>query len=85
MLVLEKMLKGYDDDLYVFKLLEFDNKLVMKIVVEFFNLSDLLKMVEGLRKIIKFYFVCVIKVEESGEYIIMGMGELFLDSVMKDF
>jgi U5 small nuclear ribonucleoprotein component len=83
-LVPEKMPKGYDDDLYAFKPLEFDNKSVMKIAAEPLNPSDLPKMVEGLRKITKSYPACVTKVEESGEHTIMGTGELFLDSVMKD-
>ena len=41
-------------------------------------------MVEGLRKINKSYPLAVTKVEESGEHTIMGTGEMFLDSVMKD-
>ena len=56
----------------------------MKIAAEPLNPSDLPKMVEGLRKITKSHSACVTKVEESGEHTIMGTGELFLDSVMKD-
>lgn len=84
-LVPEVMPKAYaDEDLYVFKPLEFDIKSVMKIAAEPLNPSDLPKMVEGLRKIIKSYPACITKVEESGEHTIMGSGELYLDSVMKD-
>ncbi len=83
-LVPENMPKTFKDDLYVFKTLDFDNKAVMKIAAEPLNPSDLPKMVEGLRKITKSYPACVTKVEESGEHTIMGTGELFLDSVMKD-
>ena len=78
------MPKGYDDDLYIFKPLEFDNKSVIKIAAEPLNPSDLPKMVEGLRKITKSYPAVVTKVEESGEHTIMGTGELYMDSVMKD-
>ena len=83
-LVPHVMPKGYDDDLYIFKPLEFDNKSVMKIAAEPLNPSDLPKMVEGLRKITKSYPACVTKVEESGEHTIMGTGELYMDSIMKD-
>ncbi|KAI5416041.1 hypothetical protein KIW84_041183 [Lathyrus oleraceus] len=41
-------------------------------------------MVEGLRKISKSYPLAVTKVEESGEHTILGTGELYLDSIMKD-
>jgi len=59
-LVPEVMPKAYaDEDLYVFKPLEFDIKSVMKIAAEPLNPSDLPKMVEGLRKIIKSYPACI--------------------------
>eukprot|EP00955_Chlamydomonas_euryale_P012991 140443-Chlamydomonas_euryale.AAC.4 len=46
--------------------------------------SELPKMVEGLRKINKSYPLAVTKVEESGEHTILGTGEIYLDSLMKD-
>ena len=72
------------DEAFVFKPLAFDNRAVIKIATEPLNPSDLPKMVEGLRKINKSYPLAVTKVEESGEHTIMGTGELFLDSAMKD-
>jgi U5 small nuclear ribonucleoprotein component len=33
-------------------------------------------MLEGLRKIVKSYPICQTKVEESGEHLIIGTGEL---------
>ncbi|GMP68017.1 hypothetical protein CsSME_00027783 [Camellia sinensis var. sinensis] len=48
------------------------------------NPSELPKMVEGLRKISKSYPLAITKVEESGEHTILGTGELYLDSIMKD-
>lgn len=83
-LVPEHLPKAYGDELYVFRPLEFDNKSVMKIATEPLNPSDLPKMVDGLRKITKSYPACVTKVEESGEHTIMGTGEMYLDSIMKD-
>ena len=67
-----------DEDVYTFKPLEFENKAVVKIAVEPLHLSDLPKMVEGLRKISKTYPALQTKVEESGEHIVVGMGEIYL-------
>jgi len=39
---------------------------------------------DGIRKINKSYPLCSTKVEESGEHVILGTGELYLDSVMYD-
>ena len=39
---------------------------------------------EGLRKISKSYPLSRTKVEESGEHIIFGTGELYIDSVLND-
>mmetsp|Transcript_24452 Transcript_24452/g.24037 ORF Transcript_24452/g.24037 Transcript_24452/m.24037 type:complete len:102 (-) Transcript_24452:808-1113(-) len=41
-------------------------------------------MLEGLRKINKSYPLAKTKVEQSGEHIVMGSGELYLDSVFHD-
>jgi translation elongation factor EF-G len=41
-------------------------------------------MLDGLRKISKSYPLAVTKVEESGEHIILGTGELYLDTIMYD-
>ena len=57
---------------------------MVKIAVEPLHPSDLPKMVEGLRKISKTYPALQTKVEESGEHIVVGMGEIYLDSAMKD-
>lgn len=48
------------------------------------NPSELPKMLEGLRKISKSYPLARTKVEESGEHIIFGTGELYMDSVLSD-
>jgi hypothetical protein len=41
-------------------------------------------MLDGLRKINKSYPLVTTKVEESGEHIILGTGELYMDCVLHD-
>ena len=41
-------------------------------------------MLEGLRKVNKSYPLLVTKVEESGEHILIGTGELYMDCVLHD-
>lgn len=74
----------FDEDVYIFRPLLFNTLSVVKTATEPLNPSELPKMVEGLRKISKSYPLAVTKVEESGEHTILGTGELYLDSIMKD-
>lgn len=74
----------YDEDVYIFRPLQFNTLSVVKTATEPLNPSELPKMVEGLRKISKSYPLAITKVEESGEHTILGTGELYLDSIMKD-
>lgn len=53
-------------------------------IVEPVNPSELPKMLDGLRKVNKSYPLLVTRVEESGEHVILGTGELYLDCVMHD-
>lgn len=48
------------------------------------NPSELPKMTDGLRKINKTYPLATTRVEESGEHVILGTGELYLDCIMHD-
>lgn len=73
-----------DDDVYIFRPLRFNTLPVVKTATEPLNPSELPKMVEGLRKISKSYPLAITKVEESGEHTILGTGEIYLDSIMKD-
>lgn len=75
--------EAYEEDVHIFKPLQFQTQSVMKIATEPLNPSELPKMVEGLRKINKSYPLAVTKVEESGEHAILGTGEIYLDSLMK--
>jgi len=72
------------EDAYIFKPLRFNTLPVVKIAVEPLNPAELPKMLDGIRKINKTYPICSTKVEESGEHVILGTGELYLDSVMYD-
>lgn len=75
--------EAYEDEVHIFKPLQFHSQSVMKIATEPLNPSELPKMVEGLRKINKSYPLAITKVEESGEHAILGTGEIYLDSLMK--
>lgn len=56
----------------------------VKIAVEPLIPSELPKMLEGIRKVNKSYPLLVTKVEESGEHLLIGSGELYMDSVLHD-
>ncbi|GFS72205.1 116 kDa U5 small nuclear ribonucleoprotein component [Nephila pilipes] len=71
-------------ELYIFRPLKFNTNSVIKIAVEPVNPSELPKMLGGLRKVNKSYPLLSTKIEESGEHIILGTGELYLDCVMHD-
>lgn len=68
----------------IFRPLRFNTSSVIKIAVEPVNPSELPKMLDGLRKVNKSYPLLSTKVEESGEHVILGTGELYLDCVMHD-
>lgn len=72
------------DEVYIFRPLKSNTSSVIKIAVEPVNPSELPKMLDGLRKVNKSYPLLTTKVEESGEHIILGTGELYLDCVMHD-
>ncbi len=76
-------LKG-DEELYIFRPLKFNTQSIIKIAVEPVNPSELPKMLDGLRKVNKSYPLLNTRVEESGEHVVLGTGELYLDCVMHD-
>ncbi|MEW5298101.1 MAG: hypothetical protein WDW36_001258 [Sanguina aurantia] len=76
--------EGYGEEVHIFRPLRFQTQAVVKIATEPLNPSELPKMVDGLRKINKSYPLAITKVEESGEHTILGTGEMYLDSLMKD-
>ncbi|KAK8858507.1 hypothetical protein IAR55_002734 [Kwoniella newhampshirensis] len=76
--------KDTEEDLYIFRPIKHMTTSVLKVAVEPIAPSELPKMLDGLRKINKSYPLVTTKVEESGEHIILGTGELYMDSVLHD-
>lgn len=76
----------FDDgeDAYIFKPVTHFTESVLKVAVEPINPSELPKMLDGLRKVQKSYPLLDTKVEESGEHVILGTGELYMDCVLHD-
>lgn len=57
---------------------------VVRVAVEAKNPSDLPKLVEGLKRLSKSDPLVVCTIEESGEHIVAGAGELHLEICLKD-
>ncbi|KAL9074606.1 MAG: hypothetical protein Q9161_002199 [Pseudevernia consocians] len=73
-----------DEDAYIFKTIKHFTESVFKVAVEPINPSELPKMLDGLRKVNKSYPLITTKVEESGEHVVLGTGELYMDCVLHD-
>ena len=73
-----------NEEVYVFKPIKHFTESVFKVAVEPINPSELPKMLDGLRRINKSYPLVTTKVEESGEHVILGTGELYMDCVLHD-
>ncbi|KRX56036.1 U5 small nuclear ribonucleoprotein component [Trichinella sp. T9] len=73
-----------NEEVYIFRPLKFSTQSVIKIAIEPVNPSELPKMLDGLRKVNKSYPLLSTRVEESGEHVIFGTGELYLDCVLHD-
>ena len=73
-----------EGDVAIFEKLRYDTQPVIKVAVEPINPTELPRMLDGLRKINKSYSIVQTKVEESGEHIILGTGELYMDCVLHD-
>ncbi|KAF2756719.1 putative U5 snRNP component [Pseudovirgaria hyperparasitica] len=73
-----------DEEPYIFSPVKHFFESVFKVAVEPINPSELPKMLDGLRKVNKSYPLVTTKVEESGEHIILGTGELYMDCVLHD-
>ena len=71
-------------EMETFRKLEFNCESAIQVACEPLNPSELPKMIEGLRKINKSYPMVHTKVEESGEHIVVGTGELYLDQIFND-
>ncbi|RGP66959.1 elongation factor 2 [Fusarium sporotrichioides] len=73
-----------DEDAYIFKPITHFTESVLKVAAEPINPSELPKMLDGLRRIQKSYPLIKTKVEESGEHVVLGTGELYMDCVLHD-
>ena len=71
-------------DVGIFKPLPFNTSAVMKLAVEPLNPSELPKVLSGLRQVQRTYPLVRTHVEESGEHVLFGTGELALDCAMHD-
>lgn len=67
-----------------FHRLQNDASSVYKVAVECEHPAELPRLVQGLLSLSKIYPAASIKLEESGEYTILGTGELFLDCFLHD-
>jgi U5 small nuclear ribonucleoprotein component len=72
------------EPLEIMKPINFSTEACIKVACEPLNPSELPKMLEGLRKISKAYPICKTRVEESGEHVVVGTGELYLDCIFHD-
>lgn len=66
------------------KVMKFSVSPVVRVAVEAKNPSDLPKLVEGLKRLAKSDPMVQCSIEESGEHIIAGAGELHLEICLKD-
>jgi U5 small nuclear ribonucleoprotein component len=73
-----------NDTAYIFKPLIFNTVSTVRVAIEPINPSELPKMLDGLRKITKSYPLAVTKVEESGEHVVLGTGEMYMDCILYD-
>lgn len=73
-----------DEEAYIFRPVQHFFESVFKVAVEPINPSELPKMLDGLRRISKSYPLITTKVEESGEHVVLGTGELYMDCVLHD-
>jgi 116 kDa U5 small nuclear ribonucleoprotein component len=73
-----------EEEAYIFSPIRHFFDAVFKVAVEPLNPPDLPKMLKGLRSISQSYPLLTQKVEESGEHVLIGTGELFLDCALYD-
>ncbi|CAI9724220.1 elongation factor 2 [Octopus vulgaris] len=71
-------------DAHNMKVMKFSVSPVVRVAVEAKNASDLPKLVEGLRRLAKSDPMVQCTIEESGEHIVAGAGELHLEICLKD-
>jgi U5 small nuclear ribonucleoprotein component len=75
---------GASADVAIFRPLSFNTVACMNLSVEPLNPSELPRVLAGLRAVQKSYPLARTRVEESGEHVLIGTGELSLDCMMHD-
>lgn len=73
-----------NDDAHPIKAMKFSVSPVVRVAVECKVASDLPKLVEGLKRLSKSDPMVQCQIEETGEHIIAGAGELHLEICLKD-
>ncbi|CDK25570.1 unnamed protein product [Kuraishia capsulata CBS 1993] len=73
-----------EEPIFIFKPLNYIFKPVLKVAIQPVNPSDLPKFTAGLKKINRSYVGCEVRVEESGEHVVLGSGELYMDCLLHD-
>ena len=76
--------KDLKEDAYIFRPIAHFTQSVFKLAIEPTNPSDLPKMTAGLRSVSKSYPLLETRIEESGEHVLLGTGEIFMDCVLHD-
>lgn len=72
------------EEAFPIKDMKFSVSPVVRVAVEPKNPADLPKLVEGLKRLAKSDPLCQCYIEESGEHIVAGAGELHLEICLKD-
>jgi len=72
------------DEAFPIKDMKFSVSPVVRVAVEPKNPADLPKLVEGLKRLAKSDPLCQVYIEESGEHIVAGAGELHLEICLHD-
>jgi len=72
------------EDAHTIKAMKFSVSPVVRVAVECKNPADLPKLVEGLKRLSKSDPMVVCTIEETGEHIVAGAGELHLEICLKD-
>jgi elongation factor 2 len=72
------------DKCHTMKVMKFSVSPVVRVAVECKNPQDLPKLVEGLKRLAKSDPLCLCTIEESGEHIVAGAGELHLEICLND-
>ena len=74
----------HEEDAHTIKAMKFSVSPVVRVAVECKNPSDLPKLVEGLKRLSKSDPMVQCIIEETGEHIVAGAGELHLEICLKD-